>query len=199
MDAAPLRDCTAISACVYDRKTATVIELFHKIWTPQGDGTVLDFDLTLLPIMQELRAKFSVTVWGYDPAHLYQFMNKWSKNPGVTCFPFSQAALMTKATQSFYDLLQFKKFETYKDPEAEKHIINTVVRSDGNGFRIVKGSRNVKSRKPIDYVVSAIIASHLAVESNLYSVETPLVITAPFADMSPTVAQGQKFGFPFEV
>lgn len=185
VDAAPLRDCTALTATVFNTHTGEVSDIYHKIWTPDQDGDYLDFDETLGPELEMLKKKFNIALIGYDPAHLYQFMGKLGRK-NYPIYEISQAAggIMVKATQTFYDLLRYHKFFTYKDPEAKAHIMNTVTKSDGKGFRIIKGSRSSKAHKPIDYAVSTIMSTFLATESGGIDVTIPVVIASPFSDMT---------------
>lgn len=182
VDAAPLRDSTAVTAVTYDAEKGIVVELVHKIWTPQGEQ--LDFDVTIKKYIYWLVKTFKVVKIGYDPAHLYQVMLQL-KNDGLPVEEFTQTATnMVKASQNLFDLLKFGRYYTYKDEEAAAHVRNTVAKEEGNGFRIVKKKTHSKQRKPIDYTLATSIAAYLAVQGGGVDVSTPLEIESPFSDLS---------------
>lgn len=181
VDAAPKRDSTAVVGTTYDPAKGIVIELFHKIWTPTTEQ--LDLDETMSQYIQDLSKRFHIVCIGYDPAHLYQLMLNLQK-AGYPVKEFVQSVgNMTKASQNLYDLLKFKRFHTYKDDEARAHIQNTVAQNESSGIRIVKQKSSTR-KKPVDYSVALAISTYLSVEGGGIDVSQPLVVVAPFSDLT---------------
>jgi len=181
VDAAPKRDSTAVVGSTYDPTKGTVVELFHKIWTPTNEQ--LDLDLTVSLFLQDMCKRFLVVKIGYDPAHLYQLMlNLQKAHYPVTEFT-QTVGNMTKASQNLYDLLKFKRFQTYRDDEARMHIQNAVAQAESSGIRIVKQVGSFK-KKPVDYTIALAISAYLAVQGGGIDVSKPLTIQAPFSDLT---------------
>ena len=182
VDAAPKRDSTAVSGVTYDPANGTVIELFHKIWTP-ANNVQLDLDETVSNYLRLMVKAFNVAVIGYDPAHLYQLMLNLSKDHLPVKEFVQSVSNMTKASQNLFDLLKFRRFRTYKDEEARIHIQNTVAQAESNGIRIVKHPGSFR-KKPVDYAVALAMAAYLAVSSGGIDVTQPLVVVSPFSDLT---------------
>lgn len=182
VDAAPKRDSTAISGTTYDPTNGTVIELFHKIWTPTNN-VQLDLDETVSMYLRDTCKSFNVAIIGYDPAHLYQLMLNLSKEGLPVKEVLQNVSNMTKISQNLFDLLKFKRFKTYKDDEARAHIQNTVAQSESTGIRIVKHPGSFR-KKPVDYAVALAMSAYLAVSSGGIDVSQPLVVSSPFSDLT---------------
>lgn len=190
VDAAPKRDCTAVTAVAYDSANGVVVDVLHKIWTPSGEQ--LDFDETLKAYLLLLYNKYNVVSIGYDPAHLYQLMFDLQKR-GLPVVEYTQSVgNMVKASQNLYDLLKFRRLFTYKDEEARTHVQNTVAQNEGNGFRIVKQKGDSRNFKPIDYTLSLAIAAYHAIASGGVDVSKPIKVESPFSDL---VHDKEKIGF----
>lgn len=196
VDAAPKRDCTAVTGCAYDSESGKVIDVFHKIWTPHGE---LDFDTTLESYLLEQVKRYNVKLIVCDPTHLYQMITRLKKRNIPILEVTQNSSVMTRVSQNFYDLLRFNRFVTYKDDEATTHIRNTVAQAEQNGFRIVKGStsHNSKYSKPIDYAVATAMACYYAIQEGDVSVPAGTIyIESPFADLSSN--QPLEYDLPWQ-
>jgi phage terminase large subunit-like protein len=189
IDAGIKRDTTAIVGVAYDNKEGKVIQLFHKIWTPIG-GVELDLEGTLEEYIRMVCKQFNVVSIAYDPTFLRQIMQKLRRQ-GFPCEGFDQTTTnMTKASQSLFDTLRNKNYQTYPDSECKTHIQNAVAVEEGRGFRIVKDKRDKKIKqspkawKPIDFAIALAIAVYHAIGRGYVDVSKPLIIQSPFEDVT---------------
>lgn len=187
VDAAPKRDSSAVVGVAYNSIDGTVIDVFHRVWTPKDGG--LDFDVTIQAYLVEQFKKYRVVKIYYDPTQLHQMMTHLRNKKFPVEEVTQSAGLMTKISQNFYDLLRFNRFLTYKDEISREHVRNTVAQAEGNGFRIVKevGKTYGKNKKHIDYVVATALACYGAVKDIRQEKPEGIYIESPFADMSANV------------
>ena len=199
VDAAPKRDCTAVVGVAYDEKEGIVWQAFHHIWTPRSDE-VFDFEDTLERYILEMRQKFNIVAMAYDPAHIHQTVVRLSKT-GIKMIEYTQTVgNMTLASQSFFDVLKYKKYRAYPDEEAKAHVTLAVAEDKGRGFRIVKTHRNTKSTNKyfIDFTIAAAIGTYNAIQMGDYYGGDDIVIQAPFSDVTAWKENRQEMELPFQ-
>jgi len=106
VDAAPKRDCTAISGWTHDSIRGKTIMLFNRIWTPEK-GKDFDLEATVEAYILEKSRKFNIVSIVYDPRDLHQTMTRL-RSRGLPCNEYvQQQENMVRCSQALYDALKF--------------------------------------------------------------------------------------------
>jgi len=181
VDAAPKRDCTAISGWTHDSIRGKTIMLFNRIWTPEK-GKDFDLEATVEAYILEKSRKFNIVSIVYDPRDLHQTMTRL-RSRGLPCNEYvQQQENMVRCSQALYDALKFDNIEAYPDEEWRKHIQMATAENSTRGFRIVKEKGNRKSH--VDGAISTAMGVYDAIHrSEIYSGDE-IRVHSPFADTS---------------
>ncbi|HEY5986284.1 MAG TPA: hypothetical protein VIV12_07910, partial [Streptosporangiaceae bacterium] len=187
VDVAPKHDCSAVVGVTYDSTAGKVILLFHHIWTPLGE---LDLEATVEDYLVHQSRRFAFGAVDYDPAQFHRSMITLRNKYRMPMRQFTQTVEnMVKASQGLYDLLRAKRLSAYPDKEAAQHLRNAQAQNSARGFRIVKdpaikGNKQLKTRKPVDFAVALAMATYAAVELGAVDVTQVLRVESPFSDVS---------------
>ena len=181
VDAAPKRDCTAISGWAHDSVRGKTIMLFHRIWTPVK-GEDFDLEATVEAYILEKNRKFNVVSVVYDPRDLHQTMTRL-RSRGLPCNEYvQQQENMIRCSQTLYDALKFDNIEAYPDDEWRKHMQMATAEDSPRGFRIVKEKGNRKSH--IDGAISTAMGVYDAIHRSEVHSGEEIRVHSPFSDTS---------------
>lgn len=160
-DAAVSGDCTALSVIHYDPGKDFVSELETYIWTPPQHGK-LDYDLTLLPALQDVLKRYRVVGVAYDEYQLHSLMTREAKNHRkVDWYAFPQGGERIKADTALVNRIRQGTLQHSGNQELREHVQNADGKASGDSaLRIVKRA----SDKHIDAVVSLSMAAWRAAE-----------------------------------
>ncbi len=179
VDAATKHDCIAIVGVCYDGKNGDIIQLLHKIWTPQPSEP-FDFETTIEPFLLQLKKDFNLQVVAYDPKDMHQTSVRLARL-GVPMLEYTQSVgNMTEASQALYEVLRADNFRSYPSSEMRDHIRMAVAEDKGGGYRLVKAK--TRNARPIDAAVALAMATKLAIKSGGVDISTPVRITSAFSD-----------------
>lgn len=188
VDVAPKHDCSAVVGVAYDAKIGKVVMVFHRIWDPKGKE--IDLEKTVEAYLIDHKKRFKIQSVHYDPYQLHRSMMTL-RGKGLNAIEFAQTAdNMTSASQSLWTLLKNNNLMAYPDPEARAHIKNAVAASTPRGFRIIKdpaikkGSRHMRTRRPIDFSVALAMACYAATEIGAVDTSQPIRIESPYSDVT---------------
>lgn len=195
VDAATKRDCVAASGWCHDSIRGKTIMLFHKIWTPKM-GVDFDLEATLEAYILEMRRKFNVVSIIYDPRDLHQTMTRL-RSRGLPCNEYIQnVENMVRASQAFYDALNYDNIEAYPDEEWRSHIQMAIAETKDRGFRIVKDKGNRKAH--IDGAISSAMGVYDAIRKSDVISGDEVQVRSPFADTSVWKEPTAESKLPFE-
>ena len=195
LDAATKHDCIAIVGVCYDAKAGDVIQMIHRIWTP-NPSEVFDFETTVEPFLLELKKKFNLQVVGYDPKDMHQTSLRLARQ-GVPMLEYIQSpSNMTEASHALYEVLRANNFRAYPSDEMRDHIRMAVAEDKGRGYTIKK--YKARTARPVDAAVALAMAVKLALNSGGVDASTPIRIESAFADRSAWDSDPSQAKLPWQ-
>jgi phage terminase large subunit-like protein len=179
LDAATKHDCIAAVGVCYDGKKGDVIQLFHRIWTPDPKEP-FDFETTIEPFLLDIKKNFNLQAVGYDPKDMHQTSVRLAR-AGVPMIEYTQSpSKMTEASHALYEVLRADNFRAYPSEEMRDHLRMAVAEAKGRGYTIQK--EKARSARPVDAAVALAMAVKLAIVSGGVDASVPIRVESAFSD-----------------
>lgn len=180
VDIGPKHDTSAVVGTYYDFERKVLGVACHKIFIPPEKG-VLDIEATVEAYILDVCKKFNVTAVLFDPYQFYRSsVTLQRKQIPMVEFP-QTAGNMIGATETLYEALRARKFETYRSDELRDHLRYASAETNQRGSRLTKGKH---AKYPIDAAVALAMSGYWSVKYNGIEGETEIVIESPFSDVA---------------
>lgn len=145
-----------------------VVVRFAREWIPPKHGVIQYVDPSNPDNIdypegqvRELRRRYNVVEWAYDPFQLHDMATRLGMGLGMNWHKFKQQTDRLIADKQLYDLIKEKRFLYDDQPALVKHIKNANQKNEAdNKLRIVKRTQTAK----IDLAVCASMGSHRALK-----------------------------------